>query len=266
MIRLPKKELDLSFLNQGSEEIELPSRGILYKSKEIKNGKVHVRPWLTPEEKLIDKFSRGNFYNILKRLVQNVLEEKFPVEELTIGDFFYLLYWIRGLSYGPKYKTETDCPNCGARIKATIDLTKFEVTYLPECVEPMSMVLPKSRIEVKFRLVRLKDLIEATEKSHSETLKYGSAISPDIYKLAKCVLEMVLPNEEKTILTQEEDFSTMLNLIWPKLPAIDILALREEMAKFDHGYIKSSASKCPECENYFEQMAVLSFEFFRPSS
>ena len=39
---MPKKDLDLSFLNQGSEEIELPSRGILYNSKEIKNGKVDV--------------------------------------------------------------------------------------------------------------------------------------------------------------------------------------------------------------------------------
>jgi hypothetical protein len=266
MTRVPKKELDLSFLNQGSEEIELPSRGVLYNSREIKNGKVHVRPWLTSEEKLIDKFSKGNFYNILKRLVQNVLEEKFPVEEFTIGDFFYLLYWIRGLSYGSTYKTETDCPNCGARVKPLVDLAKYEVTYLPDCVEPMSLVLPKSQVEVKFRLTRLKDLIEATEKSHSETLKYGSSISPDIYKLARCVVEMTLPNEDKTVLTQDEDFGTMLNMVWPKLPAIDILALREEMAKYDHGYVKSSAVKCPVCEDYFEQAAVLSFDFFRPSS
>jgi len=263
---MPKKNLDLSFLNQGSEEIELPSRGILYKNNIIKNGKVHVRPWLTAEEKLIDKFNKANFYNILKRLIQNVLEEKFPVEEFTIGDFFYLLYWIRGLSYGSTYKTELDCPNCGARIKPTIDLSKFEVVYLPDCTEPMTMVLPKSQIEVKFRLTRLKDLIEATEKSHSDSLKFGSSISPDIYKLARCVEEMVLPNEEKTILTQEEDFGTMINLIWPKIPAIDVFALREEMSKYDHGYVKSSTLKCPECEDYFEQMAVLSFEFFRPSN
>lgn len=265
---MPKKNLDLSFLNQGSEEVELPSRGLLYKDNKILNkGKLHVRPWLTAEEKLIDKFNKGNFYNILKRLVQNVLEENISVDELTLGDFFYLLYWIRGLSYGPTYKTETECPHCSSKIRPTIDLSKYEVTFLDDGVtEPMTLTLPRSNIELKFRLTRVKDLIEATEKSLSNTTKLGVNVSPDIYKLARCVEEMVLPNEEKTILTQEEDFGTMLNLIWPKLPAIDVMALREEMAKYDHGYVKSVNVKCPECENFFEQAAVLTFEFFRPSS
>ena len=149
---MPKKSLDLSFLNQGSEEIELPSRGILYTNKDLKKGKLHVRTWLTGEEKLIDKFSKGNFYNILKRLVQNVVEEKVSVEELTIGDFFYVLYWIRSLSYGSKYRTEVTCPKCGTVVRPIVDMWNYKVTYLEELVEPITYTLPVSGIELKFNL------------------------------------------------------------------------------------------------------------------
>jgi uncharacterized protein (UPF0212 family) len=263
---MPKKNLDLSFLIQGTEEIELPSKGLLYKDGDFVKGKVHVRPWLTTEEKLIDKFTRGNFYSILKKLVQNVMEEKTSVEEMTVSDFFYVLYIIRAMSYGPIYYTDTECPICEAKIQSKIDLSKYKTKYLEPCAEPFTMTLPKSRIEIKFRLPRVKDLIEATEKTHSEALKFGVNVSPDIFKLARCVEEMVLNNVERDILTQEEDFDTMLYKIWPKLPAIDAAAIREEMSKYDHGYVTNEMTKCPSCENNFEQAPVLSFEFFRPSS
>lgn len=263
---MPKKELDLSFLNQSSEEIELPSRGLLYIKNDFSKGKVHVRPWLTSEEKLIDKFSKGNFYNVLKRLVQNVIEEKTSVDEMTVGDFFHVLYWIRNLSYGSKYSIESICPKCGKSIKPLIDLNQFDVTYLEECSEPMEVTLPSSKIQIKFRLPRVKDLIEATEKTHSESLRLGVSVNADSYKLVRCIEEMTLNNADKDVLTQKEDFNTMLYKVWPKLPAIDSAALKDAMSKYDHGYITGGIATCPECEEPYEQAPVLTFEFFRPSS
>jgi len=264
---MPKKELDLSFLNVEYEEIQLPSQGILYSTNnDFTKGKAHIRPWFTSEEKLIDKFNKGNFYNILKRLIQNSLEEKTDIEELTYGDFFFLLYWIRSLSYGSSYKATVECPNCSANIETDIDIYKYSIKYLEPITEPLTLILPKSQIEIKFRLPRIKDLIEATEKTHSDSLKYGVNISPDIFRLAKCVIEMTLPDSEKTILNAEEDFGFMLNKIWPKLPAIDLVAFRSEINKYDHGFVNNEMNKCPECENFFEIAPILSFEFFRPGS
>lgn len=261
---MPKKELDLSFLNQKYEELELPSLGKLYK-KDFVNGKVNVRPWLTSEEKLIDKFNKGNFYNILKRLIQSVIEEKGSVDELTKGDFFYLLYWARTISYGSVYNIESTCTKCGSDIKTKIDLQDFPITYLTEVVEPITLVLPVSKIEVKFRLPRIKDIIEATEKTHSDHIRFGVTINEEIYLFARCVDEMLLPNTDKTILTGLDDFDTMLHKIWSKLPANDVLAFREEIKKYNHGYVDNIFVKCPECGDYFEQSPVLSLEFFRPS-
>lgn len=262
---MAKKDLDLSFLNQNYEEIELPSLGKLYKNKEVKNGKIHIRPWVTTEEKLIDKFNKGNFYSVVKRLVQNTIEEKFNVEELTKGDFFYLLYWVRLLSYGSTYNMDTQCPKCSSDIKVKIDLKDFPVTYLPDIIEPISFTMPQTKIELKMRLPRVKDIIDATEKTHSDYMRIGININEELYLFAKCVEEMILPNEERTVLTDKDDFDTMLHRIWSKLPASDILAFREELKKYNHGYVENSFVKCPECEKFFEQAPVLSFEFFRPS-
>ena len=77
---------------------------------------------------------------------------------------------------------------------------------------------------------------------------------------------MVLPNKEGTILTQAEDFATMLHKVWPNLHTIDILKFRSELDKHDHGIINNIEVKCPECEAKFEQAPMLSYEFFRPSS
>lgn len=264
---MPKKELDLSFLIQTTEEIELPSRGILYDTPDLKKGKLHCRPWIATDEKLIDKFNRGNFYDILKRLVQNTVEEKIKIEDLTAGDFFYILNMIRSISYGSVYIIKRHCPTCDANISVPIDLYKYPVDYIEDGKkEPFEMVLPKSGIILKYRLPRLKDIIEATEKSGFEARRFGTSISPDSYKFVKCIEEMTLPNKDNTILTQTEDFATMLHKVWPNLHTIDVLKFRNELDKHDHGIINNIEVKCPECEAQFEQAPMLSYEFFRPSS
>jgi len=264
---MPKKELDLSFLTQTTEEIELPSRGLFYEMPELKKGKLHIRPWIATDEKLIDRFNKGNFYDVLKRLVQNVVEEKIKVDELTSGDFFYLLNMIRAISYGSVYLIKRSCPSCDANISVPINLYDYPVDFIEDGKkEPFETTLPKSGIIIKYRLPRLKDIIEATEKTSFEAKRFGSAISPDSYKLVRCVEEMTLPNKDNTILTQAEDFSTMLHKIWPNLHTIDVLKFRSELEKHDHGNNTNIEVKCPECEAKFEQAPLLSYEFFRPSS
>jgi uncharacterized protein (UPF0212 family) len=262
-----KKPLDLSFLTQGIDTLELPSRGILYPvNSPLSKGKLKIRPWITAEEKLIDKFNKTNFYSILRRLVEAAVEENVDITEMTLGDFFFVLYNIRQLSYGAAYTTSVRCPHCNTDVETEVDLNNCEVTYLKEgFVEPIELVLPISKIEVKLRLPRLRDVIEATESTQFESKRYGSKINSDMYKFAKCALEMKLPNEDHDILTIDKDFMTELQLIWPKMPAADYAAIKNKLDEFDHGYIDTIQTKCPNCEEMIEQAPVLSPDFFRPS-
>ena len=72
-------------------------------------------------------------------------------------------------------------------------------------------------------------------------------------------------NENKDVLTYTKDLAILKNKIWPLIPAIDIIALKEEMSKYDHGYVDPIFVKCPECKESFEQSPLISYEFFRPS-
>lgn len=264
---MPKKDLDLSFLVQQTEEFELPSRGIHYDDPILKKGKLHCRPWVSSDEKLIDKFNRGNFYDILKRLVQNVLEEKINVEDLTSGDFFYLLNMIRSISYGSTYMIKKTCPVCESNIVVPVDLYSYPVKFIEsDKKEPFEVTLPKSGITIKYRLPRMRDIIEATEKSQFDSKRFGTSISPDSFRLIKCINEMILPNKDNTILTQDEDFATMLHKVWPNIQSIDILKFRSAIDEHEHGVVDNVEVKCPECEAKFEQAPLLTYEFFRPSS
>ena len=64
-----------------------------------------------------------------------LLKKRGSVDELTKGDFFYLLYWARTISYGSVYNIESTCTKCGSDIKTKIDLQDFPITYLTEVVE-----------------------------------------------------------------------------------------------------------------------------------
>jgi endogenous inhibitor of DNA gyrase (YacG/DUF329 family) len=263
---MPKTEIDLSFLKQSTNEIELPSKGIPYdKNSPFSSGKIHIRSWLTPEEKLIDKLDKGNYYNVIKKLVQNVLEEKADVGELTEADLFFTLYWIRGLTYGTSYIVTRECPECGEEVKISIDIGDFPITYLENYKTSIEFELPVTKIQLKMRLPRFNDLIDSTENKHSDAFRMGVKVSPDTYRFAVCTDEMTLPNDAKNVLTKETDFPLMLNKIWPALPANDMLAIRTEIAKFDHGYVDPIDVRCPLCGKYFKQGAPLTEEFFRPS-
>ena len=62
-----------------------------------------------------------------------------------------------------------------------------------------------------------------------------------------------------------DDFDYMLNVIWPKLPAVDSAAVDAIMDKYDHGYITTIPCKCPNCDKILNISPILSFDFFRPS-
>ena len=265
-----KQEIDLSFLKQSYDEIELPSRGLPYtKDNPFSKGKIHIRPWLTPEEKIIDKFDRGNFYSIIGRLVGSVIEERVNIETLTDADLFFILYWIRSITYGSTYSIETTCPHCGNKVKVKINIYDYPIKYLSEFEEPFTVLLPSSGIELKMRLPRVGDLIKSTETKHSDLYKMGTTINPDIYRFALCTSEMILPNANKDVLNEndmENYLPFTLKKIWTALPANDIVAIRKAISKFEHGYIDNVEVKCSECEKYFEQAPLLEWNFFRPSN
>ena len=84
----------------------LPSLGIPY--PEYEDMKVYIRPFRLPELKLLSRAAELNEVEHLLRAVDNVITV--PAKRLTIGDFFYVMLWLR-LHSMPKspYVVEWKC-------------------------------------------------------------------------------------------------------------------------------------------------------------
>jgi hypothetical protein len=78
-------EKDSAYHDLGS----LPSGGIPYKDK----SKLYIRPFKLSELRLLSKAVELNELEHLFRAVDNTITV--PVEDLTVGDFFYIMLWLR---------------------------------------------------------------------------------------------------------------------------------------------------------------------------
>lgn len=263
-------DIDLSFLSNTYEPIQLPSKGKPYdKSSPLSKGTVNIRSWVTSEEKLIDKLTTGNFYSIICKLVSSAVQERFDINELTDADLFFLLYNIRSMTYGSTYKIDTTCPECGEKTTVTVDIYNYPITFLDKYDDTFTVELPKTKIKLKMRYPKVKDLIESTETKHSDIFKMGIKINSDIYRYALCTEEMTLPNAEGNVLNEEtmDNFLPFtLKNIWVKLPAGDITAIRKAIKKYEHGYLENADVQCTECQAYFPQAPLLGWSFFRSES
>lgn len=265
---MPKKNVDLSFLSSSyrMQEEELPSKGLLYDKNPLNKGVVRIREMTTTEEKMMGKINKNNFHAIWTDIIKNCTGNEFDPEDLTLGDRNFILYWIRAKTYGSTYMAKITCPSCDEDSNSTIDIAEFDIRYLEEEDfegEPLVFNLPKSGVDIKINIPRSRDFKRSTTMSFSQSKAKGTQISPIIYQKAICTVELQLPDEDKTLLTSEEDFELILQII-DKLPSVDSLKIEEEWAKYDHGIIDPLEKPCPHCGKFYEQYPIINAEFFRP--
>lgn len=93
----------------------LPSQGIPY---DAKDQKIYIRPFKLAELRLLSKAVELGEVSHLIRAVDNTIT--MPAEHLTIGDFFYIMLWLR-LHSMPKspYVVEWKCEHTYFTHKAT---------------------------------------------------------------------------------------------------------------------------------------------------
>jgi hypothetical protein len=115
-------------------ELELPSRGIGYKS--IAGNTPTLRPMTFDDEKAL--MSKTN--------------------QAYQPDKVYILLKLREISYGDDYPVEITCPNCGKDSQVMFKLSSLNVNYVDEeFSDPVEIELPTLKHKVGIRLPRVKD-------------------------------------------------------------------------------------------------------------
>ena len=88
-----------------TEEIELPSKGLIYpKDNPLSSGKVEIKYMTAKEEDILSNQSYIKKGNVLDKLLESVIVSKIEIKDLIVGDKNALLIATRILGYGKEYK------------------------------------------------------------------------------------------------------------------------------------------------------------------
>jgi len=153
------------------ESIKLPSEGVYYGGA-VPNGTVEVRAWGIQTDKILATprlaQTGKSFDYILKSCVR--LPNDFDHLNLLVGDRIFMLYYLRGITYGNMYEFLVECSKeeCGKTWTESYDMNTLRSTIIkpnPDIgLEPFKVVLPfvseqlKQEFWVSIRLLRGYDL------------------------------------------------------------------------------------------------------------
>ena len=137
-----------------TEEVELPSKGLLYpEGHPLKSGKIEIKYMTAKEEDILSNQSYIQKGIVLDKLLESVIINKdIKLKDLLIGDKNAILIATRILGYGKTYSFTYN----GERVD--VDLTEldnkpFDESYIVDGKNEFSYTLPHSNTLITFKVL-----------------------------------------------------------------------------------------------------------------
>ena len=213
--------------------LELPSKFLPYNFNEL-----WIRPYKIGEVKKI----RATLSNEAKsHEITEIISDCMSInpKELTLGDFWYVLAWLRLNSFENTPLTVTwNCSSCSVEQDKIINLSELKIVELPdEYKEPATVTLPNGK---KIPLGMYREGYEHDVKNYCKNL-LGKADYPQT--------EEIVPDMAITILN---DNTLSQNVKWLNDPEEftpdDLRYIEAFQNEFSHGLPKIITAECKECE------------------
>ena len=159
-----------------TEEVELPSKGLIYpKDNPLSSGKVEMKYMTAKEEDILTNQNYIKQGLVVDKLLKSLLISKVNYDEMIVGDRNAILIAARILGYGKDYDFEYRGE------KVTIDLTELETKFLDESEitegkNEFSFVLPHTNVTITYKILTNRDEkhIEAEVKGYKKLDKHAS--------------------------------------------------------------------------------------------
>jgi len=136
-----------------TEEIELPSKGLVYsKDNPLSSGKIELKYMTAKEEDILSNQAYIENGTVLDKLLESVIISKIDIKDLIIGDKNAVLIATRILGYGSDYKITIN------NKQQTIDLSElenkeFDKSTMLEGKNEFSFTLPHSDIKITYKIL-----------------------------------------------------------------------------------------------------------------
>ena len=179
-----------------TEEIELPSKGLIYpKDNPLSSGKVEIKYMTAKEEDILSNQSYIEKGTVLDKLLESVIVSKINVNDLIVGDKNAVLVATRILGYGADYKVTIN--NKVENIDLSeLENKEFDSSTMLENKNEFSFTLPHSNTNITYKILDGHDE-KKIERELKGLKKLNPNASPDSSTRLKYTLLSVNGETEK---------------------------------------------------------------------
>lgn len=240
-----------------TESYTLPSKGKVYK-QQIK-ADITLRSMTTADE--MRRLSQSDKpYKLLSEIIDGCILDNPGIScyDMCMGDYQFLLYKLRTVTYGSDYKVDVVCPHCLSRSIETIDLDQLKVLeYDSEFDNYLHIELPISKKQIDLRLQTPRMLDEVTEKAKDISKRFPEYKGEPAFL---CTLDSIVYKIDGQMYDDIEKEAFLKNL-----PMKDVNYILKTIKKVDIGIENETEIKCSKCGKVHRIIIPITGEFFGPS-
>ena len=188
-----------------TEEVELPSKGLLYPEEHpLSSGKVEIKYMTAKEEEILASQNLIRKGVVLDKLFESVVVEPgLDIGDIFVGDKNAILLATRVLGYGADYEVEITDPFTLEPQKVTIDLSKVQTKDIDtdklNTDNLYEFELPTLKKTIKFKLLTHKDEgdINKDIQAMQRLSKGGDIASQDVSTRLRYMIQEVDGNTDR---------------------------------------------------------------------
>ena len=241
-----------------SETYMLPSLGKIY-DVEV-NPKITLKSMTTEQEQ--KRLAITDYpYKMLCEIIDDCIVDDVGISsyDMHIGDYQYLLYKLRIVTYGPEYNMDVRCPFCGYTRKEQVNLDDLtDIVYTEEFEKYKIFKLPKTEKEITLNIQTPRMLDDVNNKVKEFKAKFQNASDPTLTYTIKSLIDKIDGKRPDPVKVEQ----------WIKqLPMADVNTIITYAEKMNGliGIDSKLIVHCDVCGLYHESSLSMSQEFFRPA-
>lgn len=241
------------------ENLCLPSKGLVY--EEEVNPDIELSSMKTKHE-MMRLSATEESQKIMAQIIDDCLVSDMGISsyDLCLGDFQYLLYKLRVVTFGPEYEMQCRCPYCGFENVVTLNIDELPVKeYSEDIADLLELDLPMSgnHIRLTMQTPRMLDRINTRVKEHNKRRRNTSENATVLYSIMSIIEK--IDDEEPDGLKLEQ---------WVRdLPMADTNAILYRIDEINNsmGIDVDSLETCSVCGSTFMTPFRVNSTFFRPN-
>ena len=241
------------------ENLVLPSKGLIYEEKV--NPEIQLSSMKTKHE-MMRLSATEESQKIMAQIVDDCIVSDVGISsyDMCLGDFQYLLYKLRTVTFGEEYEMQCRCPYCGFENIVTINLDELPVKeYDNNLADLLEITLPVSgnNIRLTMQTPRMLDRINARVRDTNRRRKNTNENMTVLFTIMSSLEE---------IDGEPVDMGSIEQWI-RELPMADTNALLYRIDEINNslGIELDSMETCKVCGSTFLAPFRVNDSFFRPN-